>query len=50
MPRKPRALVFDAWSIMAYFEDEPAGQKVEELIATSHENKILNDDECGERW
>jgi predicted nucleic acid-binding protein len=40
MPRKPKALVFDAWSIMAYFEDEPAGERVEELIANAHENEI----------
>lgn len=40
MPRKPKALVLDAWSIMAYFEDEPAGEKVEELIGDAHENEI----------
>ncbi len=39
MPRKPKTLVFDSWSIMAYFEDEPAGQQVADLIAHAHENE-----------
>jgi predicted nucleic acid-binding protein len=53
MPRKPKALVFDAWSIIAYFEDEPAGGKVEELIANAHENKIsllMSVVNVGELW
>ena len=38
MARKPQALVLDAWSILAYLEDEPAGQQVAEVIADAHEN------------
>ena len=38
MPRKPKALVLDSWSILAYLEDEPAGQQVAEMIADAHES------------
>ena len=38
MARKPKSLVFDAWSILAYLKDEPAGEKVEALIADAQEN------------
>ena len=38
MPRKPQALVLDSWSILAYLEDEPAGQQVAEMIADAHES------------
>lgn len=37
MPRAPRALVLDSWSIIAYFEDEPAGERVADLIADANE-------------
>ena len=37
MARKPKALVLDSWSILAYLEDEPAGQQVADLIADAHE-------------
>ena len=40
MPRKTKALVLDSWSILAYLEDEPAAQKVADLIADAHEKKI----------
>jgi len=38
--RKPKAIVLDAWSVMAYLEDEPAGERVESLIADAHEGDI----------
>lgn len=38
MARKAKAFVLDSWSIMAYLEDEPAGQKVADLIADAHED------------
>ncbi len=38
MPRKPKALVLDSWSILAYLEDEPSGQQVADLIADAHES------------
>lgn len=40
MARKPRALVLDSWSVIAYLEDEPAGQRVADLIAGAHEDGI----------
>ncbi len=38
MARKPKAIVLDSWSVIAYLEDEPAGQQVADLIAEAHEN------------
>ena len=38
MARKPKALVLDSWSILAYLEDEPAGQQVADIIADAHES------------
>ena len=38
MARKPTALVLDSWSILAYLEDEPAGQQVADIIADAHES------------
>ena len=40
MPRKPKAIVFDSWSVLAYLEAEPAGTKVADIIADAHENGI----------
>jgi predicted nucleic acid-binding protein len=40
MARKPKALVLDTWSVMAYLEDEPAGENVESIIVEAHENGI----------
>src|SRR5689334_20574536 len=40
MAKKARAYVLDSWAVIAFLEDEPAGEKVEELIATAHEEEI----------
>ncbi|MCX6033516.1 MAG: type II toxin-antitoxin system VapC family toxin [Chloroflexi bacterium] len=40
MPRKPKALVLDSWSVIAYLEDEPSGQQVADLIAGAHDEGI----------
>ena len=40
MPRKPRAIVLDSWSVIAYLEDEASGEKVAGLIADAHENGV----------
>lgn len=32
--------MLDAWTVMDYLEDEPSGEKVEELIASAHEEQI----------
>ncbi len=53
MPRKPKALVFDSWSILAYLEDEPAGQHVAEMIADAHESDtpvMMTVVNAGEIW
>jgi ribonuclease VapC len=40
MPHKSKAVVLDSWSIIAYLEDEPAGQQVADIIADAHEDGI----------
>lgn len=40
MARKPKAIVLDSWSVLAYLEDEPAGETVGEIIADAHEHGI----------
>jgi uncharacterized protein len=40
MAKKARAYVLDSWAVIAFLEDEPSGEKVEELIATAHEEEI----------
>ncbi|MGB8646833.1 MAG: type II toxin-antitoxin system VapC family toxin [Anaerolineae bacterium] len=53
MPRKPKVIVLDTWSIIAYLEDEPAGQQVAEMLADAHENQIsmlMSVVNAGEVW
>lgn len=53
MPRKPRAIVLDSWAIMAYFEDEPAAERVADIIAEAHEEKtplFMSVVNAGEVW
>ena len=40
MARKAKAYVLDTWAVIAYLEDEPSGEQVEELIASAHEEQI----------
>jgi ribonuclease VapC len=40
MARKSKAIVLDSWSVIAYFEDELAGEQVEEIITGAHESGI----------
>ena len=40
MPKKPRAIVLDSWAVIAYLEDEPAAEKVADIIADAHEQQI----------
>lgn len=40
MARKAKAYVLDTWAVIAYLEDEPSGERVEDLIATAHEEQI----------
>ena len=53
MPRKSKALALDAWSVFAYFEGEAAGERVADLIADAHENKVellMTTVNAGEVW
>jgi hypothetical protein len=40
MAHKPKALVLDTWAVIAYLEDEPAGQQIADLITTAHDENI----------
>lgn len=53
MVRKPKALVLDTWSLIAYFEDEPAAEQVTNIIADAHENStplLMSVVNAGEVW
>ena len=41
MRRRPKGLVLDTWAIVAYFEDEPSGEQVADLIADAQESGAL---------
>jgi len=40
MARKPLAIVLDSWAVMAYLEDEATAEKVADIMADAHEEKI----------
>lgn len=40
MPKKAKAIVLDSWAVIAYLEDEPAAEKVADIIADAHEEGI----------
>ncbi len=51
--RKPKAFVLDSWSVIAYLEDEPAGEAVAELIADAHDTETpiyMSAVNLGEVW
>lgn len=53
MARKPKTVVLDAWAVMAYLEDEPAGEKVADIIADAHESNtplLMTVVNLGEVW
>ena len=53
MARKPRALVFDSWAVMAYLEDEPQAERVADMIADAHEDDtplLMSVVNLGEVW
>jgi predicted nucleic acid-binding protein len=53
MRRRPKALVLDTWSIVAYFEDEPSGEQVADLIADAQESGAslaMSVVKAGELW
>jgi predicted nucleic acid-binding protein len=38
--KKPKSIVLDSWALLAYFQDEPSGEKVADLIADAQEDGI----------
>ncbi len=53
MSRKPKAYVLNSWAVLAYLEDEGAGQKVADLIGDAHEHGIpllMSVVNAGEVW
>ena len=53
MPRKPKALVFDSWAVLAYLGGEASGQEVADMITGAHENRIpmyMSIINAGEVW
>ena len=48
MPKKPKSIVLDSWAIIAYLEDEPAGEKVADIIVDARAGySVVND--CRQR-
>ena len=53
MARKPRALVFDSWAVLAYLGGEASSREVADLIAGAHEDRIpmvMSIVNAGEVW
>jgi ribonuclease VapC len=53
MPKKPKAIVLDSWAVIAYLEDEPAAEKVADIISDAHEQAIpllMSVVNAGEVW
>ena len=53
MSVKPKALVLDTWAIIAFYEDEPAGRRVSDVIADANEHGIplwMSVVNAGEVW
>jgi ribonuclease VapC len=40
MAKKPKAIVLDSWAVIAYLEDEPAAERVADIMADAHEQRI----------
>ena len=40
MPKKAKAIVLDSWAVIAYLEDESAGERVADIIVDAHEHDI----------
>ena len=53
MPRKPKTIVLDSWAIMSYLQGEPSAEKVADIIADAHEDKVpllMSVVNAGEVW
>ena len=40
MPPKTKAFVLDSWAVIAFFEDEPSGKKIADLIANAYDEGL----------
>lgn len=38
--KKPKAIVLDSWAVMAFLQDEPAAEKIADMLADAHENGV----------
>ena len=50
---KTRYVVLDSWAVLAFFEDEPSGQKAADIIADAHERGVsllMSAVNAGEIW
>jgi len=53
MPRKPKTIVLDSWTIMSYLQGEPSAEKVADIIADAHEDDVpllMSVVNAGEVW
>jgi predicted nucleic acid-binding protein len=53
MPRKPKTIVLDSWAVMSYLQGEPSAEKVADIIADAHEDKVpllMSVVNAGEVW
>jgi ribonuclease VapC len=53
MARKPKVVVLDSWATIAYLEDEASAERVADIIADAHEEKIpllMSVVNAGEVW
>ena len=53
MPRKPKTIVLDSWAIMSYLQGEPSAEKVADIIADAHEDRVpllMSVVNAGEVW
>jgi uncharacterized protein len=53
MPKKPKTIVLDSWAVIAYLEDEPAAEKIADIIADAHEEEmplLITVVNAGEIW
>jgi len=51
--RKPKAIVFDSWAVIAYLEGEPAAERIADHIADAHDDDIplfISVVNAGEVW
>lgn len=53
MARRPHTVVLDSWAVLAFFEGEPAGNAVSELIADARDHDVpllMSTVNAGEVW